>query len=336
LNDFTERTESASRAIGYGKSALVFHQLRQIIGDSLFYKSFQTFYTNYKFKDASWYDIQKTTEQVSKKDLNWFFTQWLKRRGAPQIQLKSVQLNENRIDVTLTQAQEELYRLYVPIEVFMSDSSTVVHRIWLEEKEQTFKLPLVGKAVSLTVDPHYDLLRKLEKTEIPPTLSEIFSKEEALIILPDNCTPAVLRNYQKFAETMSEGEEGMKISEIVNLSETDLQSKSLYLLGTPSQNSIFGKIQWDKEMPFQIRNNQVIVHGSAIPGSDDVSILVSRRPESGENICIIAMGENQKTGRVANLISHYGKYSYLLFSDGKNKIKEIFPVSNSPMVYWFD
>jgi len=336
LSDFSERTESASRAIGYGKCALVFHQLRQIIGDSLFFKSFKTFYTNYKFKDASWYDIQKTAEQVSNQNLSWFFKQWIQRRGAPQIQLNSVHLSENQIEIILTQTQEELYRLYIPIEVFMNDSSTVVHRIWLEEQEQTFQLPVAGKAVNLTVDPYYDLLRKLEKTEIPPTLSEIFSKEEALLILPDNCAPEVLQNYQKFAETMSEGEEGMKIIEASNLSDSDLQNKSLYLLGTPSQNSISGKIQWDAELPFQIKNGQITIHGSDIPGSDDVAILVSRRPESGENVCIIAIGENQKTGRVANLISHYGKYSYLLFSDGKNKRKEIFPVSNSPMVYGFD
>ncbi len=336
LRDFSERTESASRAIGYGKSALTFHQLRQIIGDSLFFKSFQTFYSNFKFKDASWDDIQKTAEQVSNQDLSWFFQQWIQRKGAPQIQLKSVQLKQDQMEVTLTQIQEETYRLYIPIEVFFSDSTTVVHRIWLEEKEQTFQLPIEGRVLQMTVDPYYDLLRKLEKDEIPPTLSEIFSKEEALVVLPDNCPPAVLQNYQKFAETMSEGEEGIKITESINLSEADLQSKSLYLLGTPSQNSIINKIQWETGMPFQFKNNQIMFQGMPIPGSDDVSILVSRRPSSEENVCIISIGENQKTGRIAKLMSHYGKYSYLLFTDGKNKIKEIFPVSDSPMVQVFN
>jgi hypothetical protein len=336
LLDFSERTESASRAIGYGKCALVFHQLRQIIGDSLFFGSFQTFYNNHKFKDASWHDIQKTAEQVSNQDLKWFFEQWIQRKGAPQIQLKSAQFQKNQIELTLTQNQEEQYRLYIPVEVFLSDSSTLVHRLWLEKKEQTFQFPIEGIALRIAVDPYYDLLRKLEKDEIPPTLSEIFSKEEALIVLPDKCQPDIFKNYMKFAETMSDGEEGIKITETTNLSDADLQNKSLYLLGTPAQNSIIGKIQWEADLPFQFKQEQIMIHGTTIPGSDDVSILVARRLNSEENICIIAIGENQKTGRIANLISHYGKYSYLLFRDGKNKIKEIYPVSKSPMVYWFN
>jgi aminopeptidase N len=336
LQDFSERTESASRAIGYGKSALLFHQLRQIIGDSLFYKSFQTFYNDFKFKDASWQDIRKTAERVSKQNLNWFFSQWLERKGAPQVQLSSVLLKDKNIEITLSQVQEGAYRLYVPIEVVSGDSTRVIHRVWLEDSEQTFQLPVEGEARKITVDPDYDLLRKLERDEIPPTLSEIFSKEEALIILPDNCTPTALQNYKKFAETMSEGVESIKITDVSNLSDTELQEKSLYLLGTPKQNSIINKVAWGSDLPFEIKNNQIQIHGNPIPGTDDVSALVARRPNSTENICIISFGENQQTGRIANLISHYGKYSYLLFTGGKNKIKEIFPVYRSPMVHWFD
>jgi hypothetical protein len=54
-----------------------------------------------------------------------------------------------------------------------------------------------------------------------------------------------------------------------------------------------------------------------------------------QNFCIIAIGDNQKTGRVGKLISHYGKYSYLVFKDGKNIKKGIYPVEKSPLVYNF-
>ncbi len=335
LSDFSERTESASRAIGYGKSALVFHQLRQIIGDSLFFKSFQKFYQDFKFKDASWGDIQRTAEAVSGKDLDWFFEQWIQRKGAPQLELLSTHYRDGQIEIKLKQLQEDLYHLYIPIEILQTDSSSVVEYVWLKEQEQMYQFPSAKIPLMVTVDPYYDLLRKLEKDEIPPTLSEIFAQEKALVVLPDKCSPGALEHYQTFANTMTEGEEGVKIVKAQEMSDSDLENNSLYILGTPAENSIFSKIAWEEDSAFKVGENQFQIHDNSIPGPDDVSILIHRRSNSDENICLIAMGENYKAGRVANLMRHYGKYSYLLFTDGKNQIKEIFQVSKSPMIFRF-
>jgi hypothetical protein len=36
---------------------------------------------------------------------------------------------------------------------------------------------------------------------------------------------------------------------------------------------------------------------------------------------------------VARKVTHYGKYSYLAFENGKNQDKGYWPVKNSPLVY---
>ena len=72
-----------------------------------------------------------------------------------------------------------------------------------------------------------------------------------------------------------------------------------------------------------------------MPGSDEVAVLSARFQDSEKNACMVTIGKNSKTGRIANLLSHYGKYSYLVFSNGKNQVKEIYTVDKSPMVYSF-
>jgi hypothetical protein len=38
-------------------------------------------------------------------------------------------------------------------------------------------------------------------------------------------------------------------------------------------------------------------------------------------------------GQVARKITHYGKYSYLVFSQGRNQVKGIWPISESPLIH---
>jgi aminopeptidase N len=335
LNTFEERTESASRAIGYGKSAMVFHQLRKIIGDSLFYQTFRKFYLDFKFKEASWADIQQEAETVSNQKLDWFFNQWLTRKGAPDIELSSVKNEKGTISFTLRQKGNDLYRLLIPVQVSYGDSTLETKNVWLDKPEQSYHLKLAGKPLQLAVDPNYDVFRKLSRSEIPPTLAEIYAREKAIIVLPDKCTPARLEIYQNFARAFSEGEDGLSIISPGELSEKELQNSSLYLLGTPSENSLLEKIPWEEQKERQIVDHQLLMNGQPVPAADEVAVMVGRTPNEQQNVCIIAIGENGQTGRVANLLSHYGKYSYLLFSNGKNTVKDMYTMTNSPMVYRF-
>ena len=38
-------------------------------------------------------------------------------------------------------------------------------------------------------------------------------------------------------------------------------------------------------------------------------------------------------GQVARKVTHYGKYSYLVFSQGRNQVKGIWPISASPLIH---
>ncbi|OGB65697.1 MAG: hypothetical protein A2Y94_04895 [Caldithrix sp. RBG_13_44_9] len=335
LSKFKERTESASRAVGYGKSAMVFHQLKQVIGDSLFFKSFQKFYQDFKFKEASWDDIKNTVAQVCQQDLSWFFEQWIGRKGAPEIELNSVLLQNNKLSFTLRQNQPEVYRLFVPVEVTLQDDSSYATYLWLEKSEQNFSLDMDSQPKQLSIDPNFDLFRKLTRAEIPPSLAEIFAQPEAWIILPDNCETGKLETYQQLARMMSEGEEQLTIHQVKEVSEADLENRSFYLLGNPKENSLYKKLTFESEKEFSLQDQLAYLNGKPTPGIEEVVVWVTRRPDSENNICMIMLGENNKIGRVGSLLSHYGKYSYLVFSDGKNVVKGNYSGIKSPLSYSF-
>ena len=87
LKKFTSRKDKITQAIGYGKTAMVFHMLRRTVGDALFYQSLRRFYKDEIWNEANWKDIQSIFEVTCMKDLSWFFEQWINQAGAPFIEL---------------------------------------------------------------------------------------------------------------------------------------------------------------------------------------------------------------------------------------------------------
>lgn len=336
LNKFTERTESASRAIGYGKSAMVFHQLRMLIGDSLFYKSFQQFYQNNQFKEASWIDIQKSVELVYQQDLDWFFNQWLKRPSGPTLVLKDVYRQDKEIHFTLQQHNDP-FRIYVPIKIHFHDSTLTSQYVWLEKREQQYMIPVSGKSQKIAIDPDYDVFRILDRNEIPPTFSEIFAQQHAIIILPDKCPEDKMIVYKTFAEMLSEGKENLQLKSVNTIDEDDLAKHSLYILGGPLENSLLDKLEISEQNEVTLNHNKILLNNEKVPGAEDLVAIVFRKADNiDQNICIISIGENNQIGRVGSLINHYGKYSYLLFENGKNVLKGIYEVTSNPLIYQFE
>ncbi len=332
LSQFTERSESASRAIGYGKSAMVFHQLRRIIGDSAFYEVFRTFYRDNKFRKASWKDIQAAVEKTIGKPADWFFEQWIQRPGAPTLRIKDIQVQEQVVEITLSQPQP-LYRLYVPIRLITSED-TITRYVWFEKSVQTYQIPYQGDPEVISVDPEFDVFRKLDRNEIPPTLSEIFAQQKTIVVLPDHAAPTLQKAYRQFAEMYREGEKNVEVKAASELSAEEIENATLLLLGTPGENSILSRIALEPQKEVKIAGEKILLNDEEVPGVNDLVVLSFRDAKNpNRNIGIVAVGSAGKIGRVGMLIKHYGKYSYLVFENGKNKIKGIYAVQKSPLTY---
>jgi aminopeptidase N len=72
-----------SSSLTYNKGGAVMHMLRYVVGDSLFFKGLKEYVKMYGGKTARTADFQKIMEQVSSKDLNAFFNEWIYGVGYP-------------------------------------------------------------------------------------------------------------------------------------------------------------------------------------------------------------------------------------------------------------
>ncbi|RZW19547.1 MAG: hypothetical protein EX260_07460, partial [Desulfobulbaceae bacterium] len=115
------RENQARRAIGYQKSALLFHELKLRVGEEIFFQSLQRVYQTFKGRSAGWQDLQKIFEDLSDQDLSNFFSERLGRNDLAVLQIKDIDVEDGpastSVSFSVVQAQDPAYELLLPVSI---------------------------------------------------------------------------------------------------------------------------------------------------------------------------------------------------------------------------
>nr|WP_313951295.1 M1 family aminopeptidase [Accumulibacter sp.] len=184
LASFRSRTHGAAAAVGYGKAAMVFVMLRELIGTESFQRGVQGFWQQQRFRVASWNDLQQAFEQASGQSLAAFFSQWLSRDGAPALRIATASAtaigNGYRLDIEVTQGTPA-YALRLPLELNFGDHLES-RALQLLRAQQTLSLALDRPPQSVRLDPELRLWRSLDARQLPPILRQwIVAREPRLL-----------------------------------------------------------------------------------------------------------------------------------------------------------
>lgn len=141
-------------ANSYQKGGWVLHMLRREVGDTIFWKGIQQYYSRFAGKNATSDDLRKIMEEVAGKDLKQFFQQWLYVAGVPKLE---VQWKYNRakkaVTITVVQQQTPLYQF--PLQVAINQS---VKTIAVSNKQTTITVPVNAAPTVVALDPGVNLL----------------------------------------------------------------------------------------------------------------------------------------------------------------------------------
>ena len=334
--EFSERSDPHDRAIGYGKAMMIFHMLQQLMAESdpnLFIKVISDTYIYNKWKSISWRDWQSAFESAYGRDLGWFFNQWVNRVGAPEISIHDVHASnsENGWTTRLTvqsKPDENPYRYLLPIRSVCSDGSIINQNVFVSEPIQEIELNSDEALTSISLDPDFNVFRKLYPSEMPLTLSAFFGDPNGVLIIPSQGEHA--KAFREAAEGLKT--EGQRVVTDVDF-HADEAAGSLWIFGGPN-NRVWQKypgmehcssaeFELDGEIHDQPNVSATFVKEYQKTSSEDYSPV---------NIVhtITLSGADPVAG--TRKLTHYGKYSYLAFDGDKNIRKGMWlPAGNSPM-----
>lgn len=335
--EFRSRNNAAEEAIGYGKCLMFNHMLRKKLGDDKFVNAYRNFYQNNKFRISTFDDILGSFQETSGENLEYFFDQWLKETGAPSLMLSDVAVDNAEggfmLHFAISQTQEgRLFSLDIPVAVYLKDHVSTVEVV-SDKRKEFYHFTFPSEPVKIEVDPQFDVFRKLDKAEVPPSLSQIFGSREALILLP-SASPFI-KEYKSLAETWKLSQEAHG-KDLWIITDDELEkipdSVSAWILGL--ENKFAGLMNVRETYRQAFSDAQVsLLDSLSINGS-----LVFTVPNPGNNAYTLGfVGTNiqEAVTGLARLLPHYGKYSFLGFEGSRpdNVLKGNFPAVNSPLFY---
>lgn len=165
-------------AVSYNKGGRILHMLRNFIGDSAFFKSLNVYLTANKFKAAEAHQLRLAFEEVTGKDLNWFFNQWYFGAGHPKLNVNysyNDTTKQARVIVEQTQG-EKVFILPVKVDVWTGGRATT-YPVWVRNKIDTFYFPASQKPALINFDADKILLA--QKTENKTLEEYLFQQKNA-------------------------------------------------------------------------------------------------------------------------------------------------------------
>ncbi len=300
LHDFVFRTTPSTRAVGYGKAAMVFHMLRTMLGDEAFFDALRLFYEKYLWRNASWRDLEASFRVRSDKELSWYFKQWVDRPGAPALAVEAAEVDGDSVRLRVAQVGR-LYRLLIPIAV-ESATDTLRRAVWFESRDSVFAVPSPSTPTSVVVDPAYDVFRLLHVSERPAALGRAISDSQCVVmafqqgLLPEARAAAVMGQEVFTQKVPPRGE----------------LPASVILVGYPTE-------EWRSYLSrFLPAGVELGEHGfrfreAAGLWETDVLVLAVPHPSRPDGIVVGAFGREDTMNGLGARLKHYGKYSYLWF-----------------------
>jgi aminopeptidase N len=153
----------------YKKGSFVLHMLRGAVGDSAFFAGIRDYYARHRHGNATGEDLREAMERASGERLGWFFTQWLRRPGYPELATSwSYEPQGRRVYLEVVQGRRfGSFRFPLVVEVRNAGGATSRATVQVPAARRTrimVPLELSGRPAGVTLDPDAALLARFAPT----------------------------------------------------------------------------------------------------------------------------------------------------------------------------
>jgi aminopeptidase N len=316
LAAFRSRTHGAAAAVGYGKAAMLFVMLRDLLGEETFRRGIRGFWQQNRFKPASWDSLRVAFEEASGRPLKAFFDQWVERSGAPAVRVADVEAvpagDRFRLRLSVEQ-RAPAYALRLPVEVVWGERSEIR---WVDVGARAVGSPaplpetpvrevvtieVDGRPDGVRLDPDLRLWRVLEPEQLPPILRQWIIARAPRLVLASGAT-----DVREAAETLAK-----RLFEVppqlVSIDELDRSAEPVLLAGLHADvDAVLAR----RGLPPRPAN---------LSGRGSAQVWTIRR-EAGAPVAVVSANDADALQKLLRPLPHYGAQSWLVF-DGSRALE---------------
>jgi hypothetical protein len=321
IRQFHHKETRIDNAVGYQKTALVFHMLRQKLGDNGFFKGIRQIIQEGTGKYVEWKDLKRVFSQVSGEDLTDFFVQWVERSGAPSVTIHDLSVRPDPIHIdqsivsgTFSQ-MDEIYKLSLPIKVNLQNTSTFSATLKLNQPSQPFTLNVPGIPTSITLDPEHHWLLRLQREQLPPMLNGWDTDTRRILVHAKTASKEEEASLQAVMRRI-QGQPDIEVRQ--NDSPAITEAASYLIIGTPARQLLKSKTFQPCNKHVQMESGHITILGQVFEGPDMEFLITCPHPNFSNHTVSLFLGLSPKAVTpVARLLFFYGWDSFLVFQQGK-------------------
>jgi tetratricopeptide (TPR) repeat protein len=147
-------------ALTGAKGAAVFHMLRFVTGDELFFKLLREFVSKYAWQAVNTGDFRRAAEQITGTNLQYFFIEWIESSGAPEFRLEYTVYRTQKGFRIMGKVAQDMDTFRMPMELKIeTEGNPEQKRIEVVGTSSEFSVDTFGKPRSVILDPNGRVLR---------------------------------------------------------------------------------------------------------------------------------------------------------------------------------
>ncbi len=322
IRSFHHKETRLDNAIGYQKTALVFHMLRKEMGDENFFAGVRALIQQGTGKFMAWENLQQVFSAAGGRNLQEFFHQWIDRPGAPSIRLSDRNIAGSPTDpgnLILTgniQQSSPPFSMQLPARIFLKDGTTQDFTLSLKDSTQPLTVKRSQPFNKIVLDPNYDVLLRLNRSQISPMLNAWETDSKRILLLPK--TFATKEDEEAFSAPLQR----LKRQPNVQILQTDTptlsESASYLIFGLPAKQLLESGALPVCQAQVQLTKDQMIIQSQSFKGQHMAFLISCPHPTVPGHVATLFFGFSpQAIKPMARLLFFYGWDSYLVFERGK-------------------
>ncbi|TMM31187.1 M1 family metallopeptidase [Polaribacter aestuariivivens] len=163
--NYTDKEEMFD-LVSYNKGGAILHMLRNYLGDEAFFTGLKTYLTKYKYQSAEAHQLRLVFEEITGKDLNWFFNQYFFGTGHPKISISyDYNMLRKTVTVNILQLQSETFQFPFAIDIFEGSKRTR-HNVFVDGNDASFTFPFNKQPTLIQVNADGVVLCEIEENKV--------------------------------------------------------------------------------------------------------------------------------------------------------------------------
>jgi aminopeptidase N len=305
----------------------VFHLLRREVGDETFWRSLKTFVSRYRNRAADWASIEAVFSQESRRDLRWFFEQWVERGGAPSLALGDASAHRAdghdgrdawQVTIRIHQAGSP-FQMEIPVKIVMKDTTQIRWVALRRSPENVAEFTVQQQPLLVQLDPDAMVFRRVERDRLPPMLNGYVTDQNRAVLraFTDPASPL----QQVIARIVDQETQlpELKKTRVVPPEGAALPPSGsvLVLAGSAQEPAVLSIVKESCGDLIQLGHAGFQIDGQTYEGPAMAVLFSCRRANVPGSVVTVLYGATpQAVAKVARLLFYYGWQSYVIFKDG--------------------